>query len=71
MNEEISPAIKAVANAMCAIEARRASTLEEVARRSELWMRYVYEAERLLDEITDYGFAVVNISTSLEDRKQY
>lgn len=49
----------AVAKAMCAIETRsRAATLEEVQKGIQRWTRHRYEAERLIEELADYGVLV-------------
>lgn len=52
-----------VAQAMCRIEVRsRAKSLEEVAAGIPLWTRYIYEAERLIDELKEFDLDVVNLA---------
>ena len=49
----------AVAKAMCAIETRsKAASLEEVQAGIQRWMRHRHEAERLIEELSDYGVEV-------------
>ena len=57
MNEQ--QARDAVAKAMCAIETRsKAASLEEVQAGIQRWMRHRHEAERLIEELSDYGLEV-------------
>lgn len=52
--------------ALCAIEARQAATLDEAARLGGLWRRYLYEAERLIAELGDFGLAVSVVAENEE-----
>lgn len=52
-----------VAQAMCRIEVRSsAKSLEEVQAGIPLWVRYRYEAERLIDELAEFDLDIVNLS---------
>lgn len=51
--------IEGFAKAMNAIEARtHGKTLDDVARMREKWRRHLYEAERLVNELADFGATV-------------
>lgn len=50
---------EALAKAMCAIETRsKAATLEEVQAGIQRWTRHRYEADRLIEELAEYGFSL-------------
>jgi len=56
---EREAAIESLAKSMNAIESRRhAATIDQLATRLGQWQRHLYEAERLLDELADYGMTV-------------
>ncbi|UOQ58114.1 hypothetical protein MUN78_04510 [Leucobacter allii] len=49
-----------LAKALCAIEMRsKAATLEEVVAGIERWTRHRHEADRLIEELYDYGLCLV------------
>ncbi|MDF2506246.1 MAG: hypothetical protein K0Q52_105 [Microbacterium sp.] len=51
--------VDCVAQAMCSVEARsKGATLEEVQTGIQRWTRHRYEAERMVEELRDYGLEV-------------
>lgn len=60
--------VDGVAKAMCAVETRsKAATLEEVQSGIQRWTRHRHEAERLIDELRDYGLTVQMVETPTTD----
>jgi hypothetical protein len=57
-----------MAKILCRLESRRTgrSIDEVVAPRVELWMRHRYEAEQLLEELSDWGYPTIRTTPTPE-----
>lgn len=63
--------VDAIAKAMCNVETRsKAASLEEVQAGIQRWTRHRYEAERLIEELTDGGVHVALSTPPADDVRE-